>query len=99
MPESIRMFMLYIGFFLFCTIVVAVAVLLIRYIYFKNSFHSGLQYCVKRKRIMVLFAVGETLLFVLFNATIPESYIYYILPGMTSLVAILVAKGTAPVHK
>ena len=99
MPESIRMLMLYIGFFLFSTIVVAVAVLLIRYIYFKTSFHNSLQYCVKQKWIVVLFALGETLLFVVLDATIPASYIYYIIPGMVSSAAILVVKGTAHVHE
>ena len=99
MPESVRIAMLYIGFFLFCTLVAAVAVLLIRYTYFKSSFYDSLQYCVKRKWIIVLLALGETLLFVVLDATIPASYIYYIIPGMISLAVILVAKGTAPIHE
>ena len=99
MSRNVIAAVLYIGFFFFCVIMVIVVVPVLRYIYFKTSFHDGLQYCMKQKWIILLFALSETLLIVASEAKILTPYVHYIIPAIASVAVILLAKGTAPAHK
>lgn len=96
MSENIRVSILSVAFFLVYGIALALAVLLFRYILVERSFRKGLYYCMRYKLTIALFSLGCTLLLVVFEAGVSTPCIYYILPGVSVLAALLIAKGIIP---
>ncbi len=96
MSETIRVAILYVAFFVVYGIALTFTVLLFRYILFDRSFRKSLYYCMRYKWVVALFSLGYTLLFAVLDIVISTPYIYYILPGVSVLAALLIAKGIIP---
>jgi hypothetical protein len=95
MSDNGRILILLIGWFVACSLISAVGVFLLRYLFFERSFHESLQYCIKYKLVIGLFSLGYVLLSGIdMKVTIP--YFSYIFPFIFVIGTILIAKGVIP---